>query len=259
MSGIEEFITNKNEFKENYEGLKNEPNLISFDGPDGTGKTEISKRVLEKLKDKFKSEGKNPDDIIYFKFASIADTKSQTNIKEQIKECIDVNGNWDKSKINHMLKLWSAKLNRSYSDHIIPLLKDGKTVILDRSEVDVFRAGIEWGDKELLDTITKYMEDGTLTHGTTSGNRIFITCPAEDIYKNLNERPQLLSPNDPKSLDEIINRITTENQAEELISEINKKERPNIIKIENKRFENTEEKNVHQEMIAEKILNELKL
>ncbi len=258
MSGIEKFIKTKEDFKKSYEGLKNESRLITFDGVDGAGKTEILKRVIEKLKERFKNEGKNPDDIVYLKCTSLRDTNSQKNISETINKCRDENNFWDKNKIDYILNLWSAKLNRSYGDHILPLTRKGKTVILDRSEIDIFRAGIEWGNKELVDKIKEYMENGTLTHGITAANRIFVSSETNDAYKNLTERSKSLSKNDPRSLDEMKSRVKNEEEAEKLIVEI-QKEKPNVIKVENKRIENEKERNVQFEKIAEKIISNLKL
>jgi len=159
MAGIEEFIKRKIEFKESYEGLKNEPNLITIDSPDGVGKTEIARRVIEKLKEK----GKNPDNVIYLKYTSLMNTESQRNISTEIKKCKDKTiGSWDKNKIEHIIKLWAAKLNRSYNNHILPLINDGKIVILDRSEVDLFRACIEFGNEELLNKTSEYFKNGNL-------------------------------------------------------------------------------------------------
>lgn len=258
MSGIEEFIQRKKEFKETYEGLKNESNLVSFDGPDGAGKTEISQKVVRKLKEKFKEEGKNPDDIVYLKYTKLMDTNSQRNISNSIKECKDETGAWDKNKINHILNLWSAKLNRSYNDHILPLIKQGRVVILDRSEIDLFRACIEWGNKELLEKITEYMKNGMLTHGITADNRVFIYSSPGDSYKNLTERHITLSCNDPRSLEEMFYRVENEKEAEKLILEINKNKKPNMIKVENKRLENENERDIQLEKIADDIISKLK-
>jgi len=258
MPGLENFIQKKKEFKEGYEELKNESRLIAIDGPDGVGKTEIAKRVVEKLKEKFKAEGKNPDDVVYLKYTKLRDTESQERISEQIGKCKDETGAWDKIKIDHILKLWSAKLNRSYGDFILPLIKEGKTIIFDRSEIDVFRAAMEWGNQELLDKIIEYMKEGTLTHGINAGNRVFISAPAEEIQKNLNERNQPLSSNDPRTLDEIVTRIEKEIKAEKFIMEINENEKPNLIEVKNGRLENEEERDAQWNKIAEEIISKLK-
>lgn len=260
MPGIEEFIKRKKKFKESYEGLKSEPQLITLDGPDGVGKTEISKKIIKKIKKKFEKEGKNPDDVVYLKYTKLMDTESQRNISGSIKKCKDEKtGVWDKNKINRILSLWSAKLNRSYNDYILPLIKEGKIVILDRSEIDLFRACIEWGNEELLNKIIEYMKNGTLTHGITAGNRVFVSSPPEDAYKNLTARQEPLTSNDPRSLEELSVRIGKEKEAEELILKLNEKGEPNIIRIENRRAEGEEEKNTQLEKIADDIVSKLKI
>ncbi|MFA5932370.1 MAG: hypothetical protein WC793_03265 [Candidatus Paceibacterota bacterium] len=260
MAGIEEFIKGKKEFKESYEGLKNEPNLITVDGPDGVGKTTISRKVVEKLKEKLKNEGKDPNNVVYFKYINLIDTKSQETIDREIRSCKDkTTGLWDKSKIEHLIKLFSAKLNRSYHDHVVPLIKANKIVVVDRSEVDMFRACLEWGNEELLNTVIQYMKSGTLTNGISAGNRIFVYSNATDIHKNLSKRKENLSPNDPRSLADVDARIKKEAEAENLIAKINEAEETNIIKIEHKRIENEEGLDIKFEKIAEEIINKLKL
>lgn len=258
MSGIEDFTNNKQEFNESFKGLKNEPNLISFDGPDGVGKSDISERVTQKLKEKFISEGKDPLDIIVVKYTSLMDTNSQINISTEIRKCKDKNGAWDKEKMDKILKLWSAKCNRSYGDHVLPLLRAGKTVIMDRSEIDIFRAAIEWGDDEALNKITKYMKEGTLTHGINAGNRIFISSIATDTQKNLMEREQPLSSNDPRNLHEMVDRVKNEIKAEKYIMEMSDK-KPNLIKMTNRRVEDETERNNQLNEIAKEIISKLKL
>ncbi len=259
MTGIEKFIENKDRFEKNYKGLKNEPHLISFDGTDGAGKTSILEKVIEILKEKFRKEGKDENDIVRVKFTSYDDTESQKRIRGLIKEC-DKNGSWDKDKIEHITKLWSAKLNRSYNDHIIPMLEEGKIVFLDRSEIDLFRACLEWKKQELLKKAVSFLKNGTLTKGVASGNRIFIHSDPKDIWANLEERRIreniVPSVNDPKDEQEVIERVKKEEEAENLINEIHK---PNIIEVENKRLEGNDDRSKQIEEIARDIVSKLNI
>lgn len=259
MSGIEGSIKKINEFRESYEGLEIKPNLISIDGPDGVGKTTIIKKVLELLKERQIKEGKNPDDIVYLKLVKILDSKNQQNLCKLIKECKDKTGAWDKERIGEILNLWSTRTNRSYGDHVIPLVKEGKIVILDRSELDIFRGALELGNKDLVDKITEYMKNGTLTHGINAGNRIFISSSPEEAYENLTKRNEPISQNDPRSIAEMRELFTSEDEAEKIINEVNKKEKPNIIKIINHTKENTEEREAQIKNIAEEIISKLQL
>ena len=260
MAGIEDFIKRKNEFKKSHEGLISEPRLITFDGPDGVGKTEISKKVIGFLKEKLIRNGKSPDDIIYFKYTSLIDTESQKNLDKNIRKCKDEKtGSWDQEKIIHILKLFSAKLNRSYNDHILPLIKQGKIVILDRSEIDLLRSGLEWGDQNFLDKIIEYIKNGTITHGITAGNRIFVSSSPNDTFKNLSERKDPLSPNDPKSPEEAMIRHENQKKAEKLFTETFNQKGVQTIKIENRRVENEEEKNAQLDKIAKEIIDKLKI
>lgn len=222
---MREFFERQKEFKENYEGLKNIPNLISIDGPDGVGKTSIVNKVIEILKEKFKEEGKNPDDIVRVKYTRYNDTESIKRLGVLIRKC-SKDGSWDKDKIDHISKVWSAKLNRSYDAHIKQLLTEGKIVILDRSEIDLIRACLEWDNQELLEKAINNLKEGALTMGIAPGNRIFVSSSPEDIWANLEERriKENTKPsfNDPKNEQEVIIRVEKETKAEEITEQIHK-------------------------------------
>jgi thymidylate kinase len=260
MSGIEESIKKIQEFRESFEGLRTNPRLISIDGPDGAGKTSLIKEVLEKLKEKNKKENKNLEDIIYVKYIDYTDTKSQKRIKELIHK---ENQKDEKDKdIEKILKFWGTRLNRAYQDHIIPELKKGKTILLDRSEVDIVRGAIEWCSENTVNKFMKYLESGTLTGGVIAGNRIFVSGSPEESWKNLKNRVLVTghsTHNDPKSLEEMENRIKNEKKAEEIISKIRtKNEQSNIIKISNPRIENETEREVQIKKIAQEIIEKLR-
>jgi len=262
MAGIEEFIKKKTEFKENYKELKNEPRLISVDGPDGVGKTSIINKMIEILKKQYIEKGKNPDDIIKVKYTNYNDSNSQRNLSNLIRG-YNKDGSWDDDKINQIIKTWSTKLNRSYNEHILQMLEDNKTVILDRSEIDLFRACLEWNDERLLEKSISYFKDGTLTSGIAAGNRIFISSSPQDAWDNLEDRRirESIKPsvNDPKSLEETEKRKEDEEKAEEIVVKSHK-EIPNVIKIKNERIANDELKKDKQiEDIAREIVSKLRL
>lgn len=254
---MREFFERQKEFKENYEGLKNIPNLISIDGPDGVGKTSIVNKVIEILKEKFKEEGKDEDDIVRVKYTRYNDTESLERLTDLIRKS-GKDGSWDKDKIDHISKVWSAKLNRSYEDHIKPMLAEGKIVILDRSELDLIRACLEWDNQELLEKAINNLKEGALTMGIAPGNRIFVSSSPEDIWANLEERriKENTKPsfNDPKNEQEVIIRVEKETKAEEITEQIHK---PNIIRVTNKRQEENKEEQIEE--IAKEIVNNLKI
>ncbi len=258
MPNFESFLKQKREFKKNYEGLKINPNLITIDGPDGVGKTTITEKVVENLKNKFEKEGKNSNDVIYFKYTSLIDTDSQKTITKLVKESVDENGVWDKTKMEHLTNLFSARLNRSYGDNIIPLLDAGKTVIMDRSEVDVIRAWLEWGNGKGEQKVIDLIKDGTLTHGISAGTRIFISGDPKEIWDNLSKRGGVLTENDPRSLEDVENRVKKYSEAEQLTMSMYDKELPNVINIQNNRLENIDDREKELNRIAEEITNQIK-
>ena len=139
------------------------------------------------------------------------------------------------------------------------MLGEGKIVFLDRSEIDLFRACLEWKNRELLEKAISYLKDGALTKGVASGNRIFVHSDPKDIWANLEERRMkenvIPSVNDPKNEQEVIERVKREEEAEDLIDEIH---RPNIIKVKNKRQEKgNRDKQIEE--IARDIVNKLNI
>ncbi len=258
MEGLGKSIANIREQKESFEGLKVNPRLITIDGPDGAGKTTIAGKVLELLKEKALKENKDPNDTVYVKYIKYLDTDSQKRLKDLTHKEGVLNDIKGKNDFEKLAKLYSARAQRSYQDHIVPLLDSGKTVILDRSELDILRGAIEWGDEKLVKTVEDYYKKGIITHGVTAGNRIFVSGEAEDLWKNLNERGEHKTHNDPKSLDEMKARLESEDKAEKNILSIPVKGEVNVVNIKNKRCEEKTESDEQISKLAKEIISQLK-
>lgn len=175
--------------------------------------------------------------------------------KERIRKIAEV-----ESMIGDRLdKIYVAGVNRAYEEMIIPALKEGKIVVVDRSEIDLLRYSLEKEDQETIEWREKYLKEGTPTHRFWAGNRIFIETEPKDILKNLSERKNL-SKYDPKNLEEVERRISAQKEAEVRI--INMQHAGGDIKVitkRNKRIDDPEMKETYLDKLADEIVNDLKI
>jgi len=240
---IEKFIEYKKTVEKERPILTVGSRLITIDGVDGVGKSTIARKVFEKLQKRY-----GEDTIIMAK--DLIGTE-QKRLEELIRNKKLVN----KKQIDDA---YSAMMNRMYKEVVVPALEERKIVIIDRSELDLLRYAIGSGEKDLVERRLKQIQDGTVTHRLWAGNRIFIKASAEDIEHNLSQRMQNWS-SDPKSRDEIEERINIEEEAKKTILSTPCEGRVNVIKKENKRQDDLEKQEVYLGKLAEEIIEELNL
>lgn len=193
--------------------------IISIDGVDGSGKSSISKILVQTLNER-------QIKAVLVKFNLGGSGEGENRIKNILEN--------KKPNENSISGLIAAGINRTYKERVLPLLNKGFVVVLDRSEIDLLRFAIEKGDKELLEKRTRYIKSGYLTHNLWAGNRVFVSANSEDVWENLQDRANF-SKSDPVSLDEVKSRIEAEKVAEGLAEKIDVVGEVNFIRIENKR------------------------
>lgn len=184
--GIQQFIEYKRSVEKERPMLTIEPKLITIDGVDGSGKSTIAKNVFERLEERF-GKGK----VVLVDITNLRGSPKQERLRK-IAEAESIAG-------DRLDKIYVAGVNRAYEEIIIPALKEGKIVVVDRSEIDLLRYSLEKEDQEAIERREKYIKEGTPTHRFWAGNRIFIETESKDILQNLSERKNL-SKYDPKIL-----------------------------------------------------------
>jgi len=243
--GIQKFIEYKRSVEKERPFLTAEPNLITIDGVDGTGKSTIARKLAEKLQERF-----GEDKVILVNITKLRGSPKQEKLH---------------SVANHkhitgprLDMLYAAGVNRAYEEIIIPALNEGKIVIVDRSEVDLLRYAIEHDNKTSIEKRKKYIQDGSITHRLWAGNRIFIEADPKDAWENLKNREHK-SQYDPTSLAEVEIRGKAQQEAEEYIKSLPHIGEVKIIKERVTRIENETEREKYLNMLVEKLITNLHL
>jgi thymidylate kinase len=247
--GINSFIKKKRDFLESREGfnLHVEKKLITIDGSDGSGKDTIAIRLVELLKQKYGDDAVVQIDLTHLEDSSgnltslgkkiIGDAENEGFVKEKyrmIEENATDNLN---SKDQQVDKGYIAGVNRGYENKVIPALKDGKIVVIAKSELSLIRFAIHEKNEEKMARDKECIENGTTTHGIWAGNRVFISMSPEETMDNINEREGGPSFIDPKSVEEAREFTETQKEAEEFIKSVKTDKPVNFIPLENNRVE----------------------
>ena len=254
-----EKINMRREQKELFKGLTTNPRLIALDGPDGAGKTTIAKSLVEALNQQLVAENKKTR-AFYIKLSAMEDTESQQRLLAELKKYPDYTTmQKEGASFDRVLMLWAAKNNRTYHDHVLPLLDQGNIVVNDRSELDLVRGALEYGDFDAVKKILGYIEDGSLTGGVLAGNRVFIGGTPQDMWGNLTGKETPPSNNDPKSYEGMKTRIESEKNAEDVITNLKHEGDLNVIKIMNKRKKDPTKMQEEEQRIIQDILEKLQI
>ena len=213
----------REKFPEIQSRLKVVPNIITIDGPDGTGKTTLSGFFYHFLAKKFGKEY-----VVLLEATNVGGSLSQERLRRLHKT---VKLSWQREN-----QLYSAGVNRAYGDIVTPAIAKGQLVVIDRSEVDLLRYALQLKDETVIADRIRYLECGILTRGYLAKNRVYVTSSREDILANLNDRPNR-SPYDPQTLEDIDQQLSSQERAEACIQEVYI-EPLNIIRINNQRQSN---------------------
>lgn len=201
IDGLQKFIEYKRNVETERRLLTVDSHLITIDGVDGSGKSSIARKLVKKLQERFGENNVILADITNFRGS---DKQERLGVlSKQGGGCsLDM--------------LYAAGVNRAYADVIVPALKRGAIVVVDRSEVDLLRYAIERSSQDLIKKRIVYIEDGTLTHRLWAGVRIFIESTPSDVLENLKQR-KTNSCYDPTSFKEVEASINAQLESEKQV------------------------------------------
>ena len=243
--GIQKFIEHKRSIEKERPLLTAEPNLITIDGVDGSGKSTIVRKLVEKLQERF---GK--DRVVLADITNLRGSPKQEKLYGVTKQ-----ENITESRLDI---LYVAGVNRAYEELVIPALHEGKIVVVDRSEVDLLRYTIGHGDKALVEKRKTYIQNGTVTHRLWAGNRIFLEADPNDAWENLKSREQK-SKYDPVSLQEAEISSKAQKEAEEYIESLPYQGAVQIVREKVRRIEGIKERKEYLDGLIEKLSASLDL
>ena len=243
--GIQKFIEYKRSVEKERPQLTAEPRLVTIDGVDGAGKSTITRKLVEKLRESF---GK--DRVVLVDITNLRGSLKQERLREIAKR--------EKITEKQLDAFYAAGINRAYEEIIIPALKEGKIVVADRSEVDLLRYAIERGDETSVEKRKQYIQDGSVTHRLWAGNRIFIGVDPKDAWENLKHRERN-SKYDPSSLEEMERSNDAQQEAQEYIESLPHIGGINVIKEKVARVEDKTKREEYLNGVVDKLVKDLNL
>lgn len=190
---IQSFIDYKRSVLRRSSNLLPVKNLISIDGVNASGKDTLAITLRENLAGIYGNENVVIADITHFN-----GSPKQVRLKRILKSRISVVGNkFDDLKD----KVFATALNRGYEEMIIPALKEGKIVIMPRSELSLLQFTLLKGSDHFVKRRFNSIVDGTISHRLCAGHRVFLNVTVEDQWKNLINRGEF-GLFDPRTLEE---------------------------------------------------------
>lgn len=160
-------------------------NLVAFDGADGTGKTKIVSRVQELLN----GSGARTTVISPTKLSGTSKLEMLSKIASRHPRLSSF--------------AYSLGVRYSYLELILPAIKVGELVLLDRSEFDLVRYAIFRGLGRELKQRLNYICSGAATVGMWPMTRIVVVASPTSILSNLSARKSN-SIHDPCNFGEIV-------------------------------------------------------
>lgn len=243
--GIQNFIEYKRSVEKERPLLTTESRLITIDGVDGSGKSTIAKKLAEKLQERF---GK--DKILLVDITNLNGSPKQERLSIIAKQQDIATPRLD--------TLYAAGVNRAYDEVIVPVLQEGKIVVVDRSEVDLLRYALENSDKKSIEKRKTYIQNGTTTHRLWAGNRIFLEADPKDAWENLKSREQR-SQYDPVSLREAETSSKAQKEAEEYIESLPHQGKVQVVREKVRRIEDISKREEYLDKLAGKLFARIHL
>ena len=181
-----------------------QPRLMTIDGPDGSGKSTISKLVLTELEPFW--------DTVVLRPACFTTSLRAQEIGRRFRGLSsDVS---KKSQLHNSFFLEAMEANYDFIGG--QLLDKRRVVVCDSSEIRALAFMFDNGSEAaILDTKNR-IEKGLLTNGTQAGVRIILDASASDLWKNLNSKP-VLDYGDPQNIIEVDKRRTAYRESIEFL------------------------------------------
>jgi len=168
--------------------------LITIDAPDGSGKTTLSKHLLDYL------NRYSNNSAMLVRPTRFEESKEALKFKERLSQRI----NLEVDSYQHNLYFLYA-LQRNYESLISPALCEGKVVITDSSEIRALAYVLDKGVTDAIESTKKRYCDGRLTNHILSGNRILLSTEINDCLYNIDNRNKN-DVGDPKTIQEMNHR-----------------------------------------------------
>jgi thymidylate kinase len=192
---------------------------ISIDGPDGAGKSTLSKLLTKELRKLFPQKN-----VILIKPSYFSESDGGKKIEREFNNTGYKLVKYSKEHNSYFLRAMMA----NYEELVIPAAEKGEIIILDSSEIRALAFIMDNGDNKAIQATIELITNNTLTIGFKPDHRFFVYGEIDDLLKNLYGKKSL-DPGDPTNYQESARRIECYEKAIKMICRTNP---INYIKIE---------------------------
>ncbi len=210
--------------------------LVAVDGPDGSGKSTLTKMIAEKK------------EAIIIKPTYFSSSSGARQIGEEFEKNKDYLRASSREHNNYFLRA----MRRNYQETIFPLLKENNFIILDSSEIRALSFIMDRGEKGAIEETRGWISTNLINCGIIPDLRVNFIGDPEDLMKNLFSK-EVLDSGDPRDKEEMKKRLSCYRRAIKEVQAI-QEEVPRI-EIEVKHA--GEEKEKYLEKLSERILGEI--
>lgn len=174
------------------------PNLISIDGPDGSGKSSLSRYFVKMLSDLYRKKTVRVIKPSYFETSREAQNLGR---RLKAKEGLLIRN----SAEHNQFFLRAMRVN--FLRVVLPLLESGVLVVLDSSEIRALAFVCHMGDSMAKEQTQRAITHGWLTAQCVPSLRVVLSGNALDLWQNLQTK-ESLDYGDPQSVDQVVVRQT---------------------------------------------------
>lgn len=200
-------------------------NLITVDGPDGSGKGTIVRVLLDVLIERYGQES-----TVHVVPGRFDQSQEAMRFGIKVKQLAD-----DPSTVEHN-ECFLGALAANYRTVIQPELKKGKIVIADSSEIRSLAYIWDRGLEDAIYSTCLWIAGGKATEGILAKHRIILQTPPEDCLRNVLMRGKI-DHGDPLNIAEAIRRQASYMVAERFVKELKTTAETSWIYLENARHE----------------------
>ena len=221
--------------------------LITVDGPDGSGKGAISRKLKEQLAAIY-----GADNVLLVCSNRFDLSPKAREIGESLKR-----QPWlSPDSVRHNAHYLAASMV-NYQTVISPALEAGKFVVIDSSEIRALVYILDGGTEAAVRSTLRWIKSGKATSHLLAGNRVLLhTCP-DDCLENIRARGKM-DYGDPTSVDEAQRRADCYCLVAQMMKGLRQDRPSNWIDVTNPRVEKDVDAYLNQ-FVAETIIPRLRL
>ncbi len=204
------------------------PNVISVDAPDGSGKSNFVKVLVQRLQSKFPET-----EVMSIAATNFYGSEGSRKQGKLFQEFLSKNLNRDLRRRNSFF-LEATRAN--YLEMIIPFAASGKVIVLDSSEIRNVAFVLDRGDSRTISSTRQCLSGGYMTAGCCPSTRILLRSSMTDCYQNLICRKKRAF-DDPQDYNGVVRRFNSYDQGVDYLKRLKTSEPVSWIEVVNPRVD----------------------